>query len=76
MTAAILSFDAARLGHRTRTRDELVAELVEGCISLAHLADAIERSDLAGDLEAATRTVEGVRRVLTELRVGGADHGA
>ncbi len=77
MTATVCRFDAARIGHRTRTPAELRSELVNGCRSLAALADAIEEVAPAHvDLDGASRTVEGIRRLLCELRAGGAPDAA
>lgn len=74
MSAVVLADLRARnSGFRMRTHYELLRDLNAACESLGDLAHAgIDDTDLAG----ITRTVAGISRVLTDLRVGGATHAA
>ena len=61
---------------RTRTIDELRHDLVGACASLGELAAEWTATGYVprADIEAVDRTIDGVRRLLVQLRVqGGGD---
>lgn len=60
---------------RTRSADELRLDLVGACASLGELAAEWTATGYVprADIEAVDRTIEGVRRLLVQLRAGGVD---
>jgi hypothetical protein len=72
---------AAALAHaamhppRARSADELRHDLVGACASLGELAAEWTATGYVprADIEAVDRTIEGVRRLLVQVRAGGVD---
>jgi malonyl CoA-acyl carrier protein transacylase len=74
MIAASVAYAAMR-PLQTRSADELRHDLVAACGSLGELAAEWTATGYVprADIEAVDRTIEGVRRLLVQLRAGGAD---
>jgi hypothetical protein len=68
---SVLSFRAINTGVRSRSVDELHADLASGCESLGHLSAEWRAAGCVPehDLVAVSRTIGGLHRLLIDLRV-------